>query len=167
MALSIQLLEKSHSRTKFDCGHNLLNNYIKKQAGQDIRRDLSACFVIAEEKNVVLGYYTLSANSIKKDDFPEALQKKLPFNYVDIPTILLGRLAIDNTIKGNGWGEFLLVDALRRCLEISESVGTLAVVVDPIDKIAQSFYEKYGFILLPGSGKMFIPLKTIKQLWIN
>jgi predicted GNAT family N-acyltransferase len=164
MALSIQHLEKSHSKSTFDCGHSLLNDYIKKQEGQDVRRDLSACFVLTDEKDVVNGFYTLSANSIKKDEFPELLQKKLPPNYTDIATILLGRLAIDNTRKGNGWGEFLLVDALFRCLDISESLGTMAVVVDPIDKTAQSFYEKYGFILLPGSGKMFLPIKTIKQL---
>jgi len=164
MALSIQLLEKSHSKSTFDCGHTPLNDFIKKQAGQDVRRDLSACFVLIVEKGLVHGYYTLSANSIKKDEFPDLLQKKLPPNYTDNPIILLGRLAIDSNMKGNGWGEFLLVDALFRCLDISESLGTMAVVVDPIDKTAQSFYEKYGFILLPGSGKMFLPIKTIKQL---
>lgn len=164
MGLQIQVLQKKYDKSKFDCGHSLLDEYIKKQAKQDVNRDLSACFVLVNDENVVKGYYTLSANSIKRDDFPEPLQRKLPPSYSDIPTILLGRLAIDKTSKGNGFGEILLIDALTRSLKISESLGTIAVIVDPIDENAQNFYTKYGFILLPTSGKMFLPMKTIKDI---
>ncbi len=164
MELQIQLLEKKHNKTDFDCGYDLLDNYIKKQATQDVNRDLSACFVLIDKVNNVLGYYTLSANSIKREDFPERLRKKLPPSYNELPTIVVGRLAIDKSIKGNGFGEILLVDALRRCLKISESMGTISVIVDPIDDKAQAFYSRYGFILLPSSGKMFLPIKTIKEL---
>jgi predicted GNAT family N-acyltransferase len=164
MELQIKVLEKKYDKSGFDCGHSLLDEYIRKQAKQDVNRDLSACFVLVNDENVVKGYYTLSANSIKRDDFPEPLQRKLPPSYSDIPTILLGRLAIDKTLKGNGFGEILLFDALTRSLKISESLGTIAVIVDPIDENAQNFYSKYGFILLPTSGKMFIPMKTIKDI---
>jgi predicted GNAT family N-acyltransferase len=164
MEFQIQLLEKKHNKTDFDCGYDLLDNYIKKQATQDVNRDLSACFVLIDKVNNVLGYYTLSANSIKREDFPERLRKKLPPSYNELPTIVVGRLAIDKSIKGNGFGEILLVDALRRCLKISESMGTISVIVDPIDDKAQAFYSRYGFILLPSSGKMFLPIKTIKEL---
>ena len=164
MEFQIQLLEKKHNKTDFDCGYDLLDNYIKKQATQDVNRDLSACFVLIDKVNNVLGYYTLSANSIKREDFPERLRKKLPPSYNELPTLLVGRLAIDKSIKGNGFGEILLVDALRRCLKISESMGTISVIVDPIDDKAQAFYSRYGFILLPSSGKMFLPIKTIKEL---
>jgi ribosomal protein S18 acetylase RimI-like enzyme len=167
MKLQIQALEKKYDKTLFDCGHSLLDEYIKKQAKQDVNRDLSACFVLVDDKNVVKGFYTLSANSIKRDDFPEPLQRKLPPSYNDIPTILLGRLAIDKTAKGNGFGEILLLDALIRSLKISESLGTIAVIVDPIDERAQNFYSKYGFILLPTSGKMFLPMKTIKDISVK
>lgn len=164
MEFQIQLLEKKHNKTDFDCGYDLLDNYIKKQATQDVNRDLSACFVLIDKVSNVLGYYTLSANSIKREDFPERLRKKLPPSYNELPTIVVGRLAIDKSIKGNGFGEILLVDALRRCLKISESMGTISVIVDPIDDKAQAFYSRYGFILLPSSGKMFLPIKTIKEL---
>jgi predicted GNAT family N-acyltransferase len=162
--VTIKHLEKKHNKSEFDCGYNLLNDYIQKQAKQDVNRDLSACYVLVNNEDIVKGYYTLSANSIKRDDFPEQLQKKLPPSYVDMPTVLLGRLAIDNSIKGSGYGEILLLNALHRCLTISESLGTIAIVVDPIDEKAQKFYSKYGFILLPSSEKMFLPIKTIKGL---
>ncbi|AFK04524.1 hypothetical protein Emtol_3395 [Emticicia oligotrophica DSM 17448] len=167
MNLRITVLEKKYDKSNFNCGYILLNDYIQKQAKQDVNRDLSACFVLTDENNVVKGYYTLSANSIKREEFSEELIRKMPPSYVDIPTILLGRLAIDETIKGNGWGELMLMDALNRSLSISESLGTVAVVVDPIDEIAQAFYSKYSFILLPSSGKMFLPMKTIESLIVR
>jgi hypothetical protein len=54
---------------------------------------------------------------------------------------------------------------LKRCHDTSKSVGTFAVVVDPLDKEAEKFYKKYGFISLPDSGKMFLPMKTIEELF--
>jgi len=42
---------------------------------------------------------------------------------------------------------------------------SLAVVVDPVDKSAVRFYRQYGFILLPDSGKMFLPMKTVSLLF--
>jgi predicted GNAT family N-acyltransferase len=165
MKLAIQLLDKKHEKSKFDCGFELLNNYIRQQAKQDVNRDLSACFVLADEDNIVKGYYTLSANSIKRTDFPDELAKKLPPSYADLPTTLLGRLAVDNSLKGKGYGAILLLDALNRSWKTAASVGTIAVIVDPIDENAQQFYSRYGFLLLPTSGKMILPMKTIKELF--
>ena len=44
----IELLDKIHNRNDFDCGNDLLNNYLRTQAGQDAKRKLSACFVLTE-----------------------------------------------------------------------------------------------------------------------
>jgi len=165
MELKITNLENNHDKKSFSCGHSMLDNYIQRQAKQDIKRDLSACFVLVDEEcYLVVGYYTLSANSISREDFPINISKKLPKSYQDLPTILQGRLAIDEKFKGRGYGELILLDALNRCVEISKNLGTLAVVVDPIDSNAKMFYSKYGFILIPGTGKMFIPIKTIEDL---
>ena len=162
----IELLDKKHNKETFDCGKELLNNYLKTQAGQDIKRKLSACFVLSEsETNTILGYYTLSNNSIPLNSFPEQIRKKLPKSYTSIPTTLLGRLAIDKHQQGKGIGKILLIDALKRSYEISEKIGSFAVVVDPIDEEAEKFYTKYDFIKLPDSKKMFIAIKTLQELF--
>lgn len=162
----IELLDKKHNRENFNCGKELLNNYLKTQAGQDVKRKLSACFVLSEEQtNYIQGYYTLSNNSIPLNSFPEQIQKKLPKSYASIPTTLLGRLAIDIKHQGNGIGKILLIDALKRSYEISQEVGSFAVVVNPIDKEAENFYKKYDFIKLPDSNKMFIATKTLQELF--
>jgi hypothetical protein len=54
---------------------------------------------------------------------------------------------------------------LKRSYEISHEIGSFAVVVDPIDLEAENFYEKYDFIKLPDSGKMFIAMKTLHELF--
>jgi ribosomal protein S18 acetylase RimI-like enzyme len=77
----------------------------------------------------------------------------------------LGRLAVDKTMTGKGFGKKLLIDALRRSYEASWSIGSLAVVVDTVNDPARSFYRKYGFIDLPDGAKMFLPMKTIAQLF--
>lgn len=111
------------------------------------------------------GYYTLSNSSISKDIIPIDIQKKLPPSYTSIPVTLLGRLAVDTRFHGKGLGKLLLLDALYRCYDLSQKIGSFAVVVDSLDKEAEAFYFKYGFILLPDSGKMFLTMKTIEQLF--
>lgn len=159
-------LNTTHKKSEFCCGKDLLDYYIHKQATQDIKRKLAACFVITEPKtNFIKSYYTLSNNSIPLEFIPSKLKHKLPKSYKIIPTILLGRLAVDNKFQGQGIGKLTLIDALKRSYIISKSIGSFAVIVDPIDQDAENFYNKYGFIKLPDSGKLFLPLKTIAQLF--
>lgn len=159
-------LNSTHKKSDFSCGKEMLDTYIQKQANQDVKRKLSACFVINEtETNLIKGYYTLSNNSVASEFIPEQIRKKLPPSYETIPTTLLGRLAIDDRFQGQGIGKLILIDALKRSYEISKTIGSFAVVVDPIDQEAENFYNKYGFIKLPDSGKMFLPMKTISQLF--
>jgi ribosomal protein S18 acetylase RimI-like enzyme len=162
----IELLRKDHNRKDFDCGNATLNIYLRNQAGQDVKRKLSACFVLPDsDTNLIKGYYTLSNNSIPLQSFSQEVRRKLPKSYTSIPTTLLGRLAIDKRSQGQGIGKILLIDALKRSYEISRELGSFGVVVDPIDRSAKNFYRKYDFIELPDSGKMFIAMKTLQELF--
>lgn len=160
----ITLLEKRHNRKNFECEEQSLTDYIQKQVSQDIRKGLATCFVAADEDQNVLGYYTLSSESLGRDLIPEKYIKQVPQNY-NAPVILLGRLARDSKAKGTGLGEHLLLDALFRSYTLSQkSIGAMALVVDPINDYAVKFYKKYGFEQLPDSKKMFLPMKIIAQL---
>ncbi|WP_438711296.1 GNAT family N-acetyltransferase [Aquimarina muelleri] len=170
MELETVSLDSSHKREGFECGKEQLDNYLKKQASQDMKKQLAACFVVTEEENkenIVKGYYTLSNAGIPRDLVPLKYQKRFPKSYDSIPATLLGRLARDISYAGQGIGEFLLLDALYNAYVASKKIGSFAVVVDPIDDKAIKFYEKYGFILLPDSEKMFLPMKTVNQLFIE
>ena len=77
----------------------------------------------------------------------------------------MGRLAVDSRFKGKGLGEALLLDALQRSFDATQSsMGSIAVIVDPIDDDARRFYSKFHFIEIPDSGKMFLPMNIIEKL---
>lgn len=165
MTYLTELLSNEHIKNQFDCGQQLLSKYLHKQAKQDIKRQLAACFVILNDRKKVKGYYTLSNAGIERQLLPEAISKKLPPSYKNLPVTLLGRLARDLNYSGERLGELLLMDALKRSYEASLSIGSMAVVVDPIDESARNFYLRYSFIDLPDSGKMFLTMKTIASLF--
>lgn len=158
-------LAKHHDRSAFSCGSPPLDHYIRRQAGQDARKRLTAPFVVCEPGTTrVVGYYTLSAISIDVGELPEATARRLP-GYPEMPAILLGRLAVDETCRGRGLGGWLLVDALSRACRQSDTLGAAAVVVDAQDGAAAAFYEHFGFHRFPDRpDRLFLPMTTIAKL---
>ena len=166
MKKQIELLSKKHKKKDFECGKEMLDNYFHNHASQDVKRKLSACFVWEDvDTGFIQGFYTLSNNSIPLDFVPDKWRKTLPGSYTSIPVTLLGRLAVDKRFQGKGVGQILLIDALKRSYNASGEIGSFAVVVDPLDDEAEKFYEKFGFIKLPDSKKMFIAMQTLKILF--
>ena len=115
--------------------------------------------------SAVIGYYTLSATSILLEDLPDKISRKFP-KYPQVPATLLGRLAIDSHYHGRGYGEILILDALRRSLKAAIEVASYTVVVDAVDERARSLYEHYGFCAFPDRKlRLFLPMKTIADLF--
>ncbi len=164
MSFQVEPLDAFHERKAFTCGKRSLDHYIRNQVNLDFKKKLAVCFVIADDYHKVMGYYTLSSSSIPLETAPLAIKMKVSQGYKALPVILLGRLAVDVNWKGQGLGELLLTDAITRCVEASKKIGSMAIVADPLDEEAIGFYEKYGFIKL-SSGKMFLSLKTVLQLF--
>lgn len=167
MTLKIELLEsRKHERSHFSCGQQSLDTYIIRQASQDLKRRVSTPFVlIGEPETEVLAYYTLSAYTVDVAALDESLAKRLP-RYPTLPATLLGRLAVDEQQKGRGLGELMLMDALRKSLDVSAQVASLAVIAEALDKKAASFYMKYGFQPFRQHPlKLYLPMKSIKSLW--
>ena len=163
-AWTIRRLDKTHVRTTFDCGQPVLNEWLKDRAGQFDRRDLSRTFVATRENALaVVGYYAISSHRVVYDVLPDFEAKGLP--HLDVPVVLIGRLAVDRSIQGQGLGSLLLVDALRRSADISLQLGIRAVEVDAINDTARNFYLKFGFRpLLDDPRHLFMPMHEIRKL---
>lgn len=163
----IRRLEKSHDRTNFECGQPLLDEWLKDRASQFDRRDLSRTFVATRPELVaVLGYYAISTHRVVYEVLPTAEAKGLP--RLAVPVLLIGKLAVDRRAQGQGLGALLLVDALRRALQISEQVGIRAVEVDAIDDAARKFYMKFGFrSLLDDPRHLFLTISEIRKLKLD
>jgi predicted GNAT family N-acyltransferase len=140
-------LEASHDRKAFSCGNPELDRYLREQFGQDARRNAARTYVWSEDGTDILGYYTLSACAVQYSSIDDAQIQKLA-RYNEVPAILIGRLAVSSTEQGKGSGGALLIDALKRCRQMSETLGASLVVVDAKDENAASFYQRYGFIRL-------------------
>ena len=163
----IRRLGKDHERLAFDCGQPVLNEWLKDRAGQFDRRDLSRTFVATlPNESRVLGYYALSTHRVVYDQLPAVDSKGLP--RLDIPVVLIGRLAVDRDVQGQGLGALLLVDALRRSQQISDQVGIRAVEVDALDDAAQGFYLRFGFRpLLDDPRHLFLSMHEIRKLKLD
>ncbi|WP_313025700.1 GNAT family N-acetyltransferase [Pseudomonas lopnurensis] len=159
--LLITPLATNHHRAGFQCGVNALDDYLHKQAGQDVKRRVSRVFVATtlEQPDVITGYYTLSSLSIEFGQLPEKLARRLPRH--PLPAALLGRLAISQDAQGRGIGGLLLADAIKRTLAVSNQIAIYALVVDVIDDQVRGFYEQYGFLPLgSNSRRLFLPLQS-------
>jgi predicted GNAT family N-acyltransferase len=125
-----------------------------------VRRKANAVFVLSEpgEPTRILGYYTLCAIAISQGDVPEAARKHIP-RYPLVSATLIGRLAISKDRQGQRLGAVLLADALQRAFESASTVGSSMVVVDALDESAAGFYAAHGFVRLPDSLRLVLPIR--------
>ena len=123
----IELLGAAHDRTGFVCGKDALDSYFQRQITQDARRHLATPFVMIMPDGMIGGFYTLSSTALRLAELPDDIAKRLP-RYPLIPGTLIGRLALDRRCHGQGWGSFLLLDALYRCT--LSDIASFAVIVE-------------------------------------
>lgn len=156
--------KQRHDRTSFDCGNASLNDWLATKLGQFEKRDLARTYVLVEQgQTVIRGYYALSNHTIAYEALPEDQAKGMP--YIDMPDVLIGRLAIDSAVQGQRLGEFLLLDALRRAEYLSHRIGVRVVEVHAIDENAKRFYKKYGFLSLRDDPHhLFLPMSVVRKL---
>jgi GNAT superfamily N-acetyltransferase len=154
-------LASGHDRSGFSCGVDALDTYFQRQASQDARRRVSACYVAREEStDKIAGYYTLAAGGVLLSDLSEVLAKKLP-RYPSVPVAWVGRLAIDKAFQGQKLGAALLADAALRAAR--SEVAVYALVVDAKDEAAEAFYRHHGFVAFGSKPRQFMmPLRGLQ-----
>jgi GNAT superfamily N-acetyltransferase len=158
----IEPLGPGHDRAGFASGVEALDRYLRKQATQDVRRRVTACYVAVEATGTrIAGYYTLAAGGVLLTDLPESLAKRLP-RYPSVPVARLGRLAVDQAYRGRKLGSALLWDAGMRALR--SEIAAFALVVDAKDEQAEAFYQHHGFVAFGGRPRQLVlPLATFAK----
>ncbi len=144
----------------FDCGIDELNEYLKKYARQNDRKNIGKTVVCLND-NEVIGYITVCTASISKNDVPPVKNVYLP--KYPVPAIRIARFAVDLKYQNQGIGRRLLWHTFQAILAISEEVGCKLIVVDSKDN-AIGFYKHFGFIpLLDNEQSLFIFIETIRD----
>ena len=153
------MLNDDHDRGAFTCGVESLDRYLRTQAGQDVRRKANAVFVMSpsDRPSRVVGYYTLCAMTLSQGDVPMAARKHVP-RYPLVSAALIGRLAVAKDRQGQRLGSILLADALQRAFKSADTVGASMVIVDAMDEGAAGFYAAHGFVRLPESLRLVLPM---------
>ena len=139
-------LEAHHNRALCDSSTPELDDWLKNYAWQAHRSESTKVYVIHEDLRVV-GFYALSAGSVRPNRAPARLAKGQG-NY-DLPLVILTRLAVDQSIRGNGFGAALLKDVLARVTGAADIVGVRALHAHAKDEAARKFYEHFGFEASP------------------
>jgi ribosomal protein S18 acetylase RimI-like enzyme len=141
-----------------------MNSFLQRHALGNDRAGLGRTFVAIEAgQKEAAGYFTVSTGSVSFDAVPDHVRRRLP--KYPIPTVHIGRLAVDVRFQGRGLGETLLVEALRRAATASTSVGVYAVDLFALHEKAKQFYLKYGFVeMLDEPLHLFLPIETVRAM---
>lgn len=157
-------LDPSRHRTdEFACGVERLDAWLRAYAGQGQKRDAARTFVVADEAERVVAYYTLVAAQLEHSTATDAVRRGMSKRF-PIPVVLLARLAVDRSQQGTGLGGALLADAMRRSVRAADEVGIRAVVVDALDESAAGFYRRFGFeALAPNGLTLMAPVAQLRS----
>lgn len=161
-------LARHHDRTRFDCGVPELNSFLKATARQHGDKGISRTFVLSDQEKpeTILGYFTLTLCEVRTEYLPATYEKKYPQH--GLPAARLARLAVARKYQRKGYGGLLLAEAIHRTILIAEQAGLIGLFVDAKDERAHKFYERYGFVSLPGHVlQLFLPLETLRLTGIK
>ena len=160
--------EVEYQLSNFDCGEEYLNTFLtdhlQRQHSSKILRGY--LLVTREDRPRVMGYYTLSGSCFEKILLPsKTQQKRVP--YKNVPSVTLGRLAIDKSIHHQGYGETLVTHAMKVVYQASQAVGIHGMFVEALNDNAKKFYLRLGFIQLKeeNCNSLFYPTKSIEVLF--
>jgi len=160
---SIEVLDKSHPRQKFDSGNYDVDEWLKKSALQSQKKHLTTSKVLLNDARTIAGYYSLAFSQIDFSDLPADLAKKLPRR--QLPVSVLAWLGVDQSFQGRGIGQRLLATSLVDCYKASQTFAFIAVILDCVDKNAKRFYQRFDFAELPGYPmRLYLPFKSLEAL---
>ncbi len=155
-------IDKGHATCSFDCGVEPLNEYLKKYALLSHQSRSARTYVALRGKRLV-GYYTLAAGSVSREQVPARVAQGL--GKYPVPITLLARLAVENAEQGQGLGRSLLRDAILRAYQASDMVGSHAILTHAKDEGARAFYLRYDFAPSPVNAlHLYLLMKDVRRI---
>lgn len=130
-----------HDTEAFTCGVDSLDRWLKQRALKNQATGASRTFVVCEDKRV-LAYYALASSAVAAELATGRLRRNMPD---PIPVVVLGRLAIDRSLHGQGIGRAMVRDACLRVMAAADAIGIRGMLVHALSSEAQAFYEHVGF----------------------
>jgi len=164
MAWNLHPLDGSMDVSAFACGESSLDSFLQRHALGNDRAGLGKTFVLMQDgERIIAGYFTLATGSVRFDAIPDYSIKRLP--RYPIPTVHLGRLAVDLRYQGRGLGAALLLEAIGKAAAAGEHLGIFAIDLYSLNDRAKSFYTVHGFVeMLDAPSHLMLSMKDAKML---
>lgn len=134
-------LASHHDVRPFTSGVESLDHWLKHRALKNQATGASRTFVLCEGPSV-RAYYALASSAVIVDAAPGRFRRNMPD---PIPVVVLGRLAVDQSLQGRGLGRALVRDAGLRVIQAADTIGIRGMIVHALSAEAKSFYERIGF----------------------
>gem|GEM_PF-260144 len=145
---------------KFDCGNVMINRYVQKNLRKRVKNHSVQGYVLSNDKNDFVGFYTLEAFTITKEIFQ--LSPSPSATPPLIPVIKLGMLGINKNYQKMGLGRKLLKNSIKKTAKISTMAGCKGLFLWA-EVEALEFYSRLGFLPLQNitPTPMFLDIDTI------
>lgn len=134
-------LTAAHRLDSFACGDPALDEWLRRRALANQQSGASRTFVLPDDERVI-GYYALASGAVATSSATGRFRRNMPD---PVPVVLLGRLAVDRTLHGRGFGRALFRDAALRVLAAADTIGIRGILVHAISEEARAFYTALGF----------------------
>ena len=157
---SSEPIGEHHDLSRFECGNETLDTWLREHALRAHRAGVSRTTVwVPPTAPAVVAYHAIAPTQLARIDLPS---RSLSAGYSMLPGFLIGRLALDRSLHGQGLGSQLLLDALERILAAADLVGGRLIAVDAIDEHAQRFYIHHGFEPIEASSRLVMKIATAR-----
>ena len=150
-------LNDAHDLTSFDCGVDELSTWLHRYAHHAHSAGTANTFVWTRN-GVVVAYYTLAAHSLVREMLPTKDARGAPET---IPAYIIGKLALDLSLRGQGRGEVLLWDAIERGVQgARDGAAAKLIVVDAKNAGAKRLYDAHMIPVMNDSSRFYIKIST-------
>lgn len=167
---AIEPLNHSHQRSDFDCGKEPPNLYIRHMATVQPYDNLRN-YVLrpCSESSLVAAYYAACPDPVLIDNGLDQLEPDDLESVMEEEPLLvrLRWLATDVQYARQGIGKLLVFRLLREVNNLSARHPIAGLILTPLDAEAKGWYLRldYGFVEVPDSFDLFLPLAIIRQLF--
>ena len=135
-------LHARHISASFCCGVDSMDDWLKQRAMKNQITGASRTFVCCNSDSKVMAYYSLASSAVTTYTAPGRFHRNIPD---PIPVVVLGRLAVDKSLHGQGVGRALIRDAGLRVIQVAETIGIRGMLVHALSREAREFYLRVGF----------------------
>jgi GNAT superfamily N-acetyltransferase len=150
-----------HDLTRFSSGNETLDAWLREQAARAHRNGVARTTVwAAPDDPTVVAYHAIAPTQLARADLPS---RAMSAGYSMLPGFLIGRLALDQSLQGEGLGSHLLLDALEHIIDAADLVGGRVIVVDAIDAAAEAFYVRHEFQPIKGTSRLVMKIATARE----